>query len=117
MARRVFQLLLLSVLFVPAAYAQQFYQWKDQKGRWNFSDFPPAGVTQENVKVIFYPPGVSNGSDPYHQGYREGYNLGFEEGYKEYYKKRYEQGRQQGYKEGYRAWRADSPSRGSSSSP
>ena len=107
MIKRVWCFLLLSVFFVPAVSAQLFYQWRDNQGRWNFSDNPPSGVTGENVKVIFYPPSASTSRDPYHQGYREGYDLGYEQGYKDYFKKRFEQGRQEGYKEGYQAWRTE----------
>jgi len=34
----------LVVLFAQSALAQQFYKWKDQKGEWHYSDFPPSGA-------------------------------------------------------------------------
>jgi len=39
----------LAVLFAQSALAQQFYKWKDQKGQWHYSDFPPSGVTAEKL--------------------------------------------------------------------
>ncbi len=39
----------LAVLFAQSALAQQFYKWKDQKGQWHYSDFPPSGVTVEKL--------------------------------------------------------------------
>jgi len=39
----------LAVLFAQSALAQQFYKWKDQKGQWRYSDFPPSGVTAEKL--------------------------------------------------------------------
>jgi len=107
MTKRFLFLLFLLVLYASAASAQQFYQWKDKKGLWNLSDSRPAGVREEKVKVIFYPPGALMSGDPYNRGYREGYSLGYEQGYKEYYKRRYEVGRKQGYREGYQAWRSE----------
>jgi hypothetical protein len=107
MAKRFLLLLFLVVMFAPSAWAQQFYQWKDRKGLWNFSNNRPAGVTEEQVKIRFYPPTPVTSGDPYNRGYQEGYGLGYQQGYKEYYKKRYEEGREQGFKEGYHAWRSE----------
>ena len=107
MARRVLFLFLFLILFASVASAQQFYQWKDRKGLWNFSNNRPAGVTEKQVKVIFYPPTPLTSGDPYNHGYQEGYSLGYQQGYKEYYKRRYEKGRKQGFKEGYHAWRSE----------
>jgi hypothetical protein len=39
----------LAVLFAQSALAQQFYKWKDEKGQWHYSDFPPSGVTAEKL--------------------------------------------------------------------
>ena len=39
----------LAVLFAQSALAQQFYKWKDQKGQWHYSDFPPPGVIAEKL--------------------------------------------------------------------
>jgi hypothetical protein len=39
----------LAVLFAQSALAQQFYKWKDEKGQWYYSDFPPSGVTAEKL--------------------------------------------------------------------
>jgi hypothetical protein len=39
----------LAVLFAQSALAQQFYKWKDKKGQWHYSDFPPSGVTAEKL--------------------------------------------------------------------
>ena len=107
MAKRVLFLFLFLILFASVASAQQFYQWKDRKGLWNFSNNRPAGVTEKQVKVIFYPPTPLTSGDPYNRGYQEGYSLGYQRGYKEYYKRRYEEGRNQGFKEGYHAWRSE----------
>ncbi len=107
MTKRILFLLFLLVLYASAASAQQFYQWKDKKGLWNFSNNRPAGVTEKKVKVIFYPPTPLTSGDPYNRGYQEGYSLGYQQGYKEYYKRRYEEGRKQGFKEGYHAWRSE----------
>ena len=41
----------LVVLFAQSALAQQFYKWKDQKGEWHYSDFPPSGVTAEKLEI------------------------------------------------------------------
>jgi|SoiMetStandDraft_2_1073263.scaffolds.fasta_scaffold09359_3 uncharacterized protein DUF4124 len=41
----------LVVLFAQSALAQQFYKWKDQKGEWHYSDFPPSGVTAEKLGI------------------------------------------------------------------
>jgi hypothetical protein len=41
----------LAVLFAQSALAQQFYRWKDEKGQWHYSDFPPSGVTAEKMKI------------------------------------------------------------------
>jgi len=107
MARRVLFLFLFLILFVSVASAQQYYQWKDRKGLWNFSNNRPAGVIEEQVKVIFYPPTPLTSGDPYNRGYQEGYGLGYQQGYQEYYKRRYDEGRKQGFKEGYQAWRSE----------
>ncbi len=106
MAKRFLILLFLVILFAPSASAQQFYQWKDRKGLWNFSNNRPGGVTEEKIKVRFYPPTPLTSGDPYNRGYQEGYSLGYQQGYKEYYKRRYEEGRKQGFKEGYQAWKS-----------
>ena len=107
MIKSIFGLLFLLGVWVPVLSAQQFFQWKDQKGRWNFSDSRPADVTAENVNVIFYPPATLGTQDPYSDGYREGFNSGYEQGYRDYYKRQFEQGRQEGYKEGYGAWKSE----------
>ena len=39
----------LAVLFAQSVLAQQFYKWKDEKGQWHYSDFPPSGVTAEKL--------------------------------------------------------------------
>ncbi len=106
MARRVLFLFLFLILFASVASAQQFYQWKDRKGLWSFSNNRPAGVTKEKIKVIFYPPTPLTSGDPYNRGYEEGYGLGYQQAHKEYYKRRYEEGRKRGFKEGYQAWRS-----------
>ena len=41
----------LAVLFAQSALAQQFYKWKDEKGQWHYSDFPPSGVTAEKMET------------------------------------------------------------------
>jgi hypothetical protein len=107
MAKRFILILFLVVMFAPVAWAQQFYQWKDRRGLWNFSNNRPAGVTEENIKIKFYPPTPHTTGDPYNHGYQEGFSLGYQQGYKEYYKKRYEEGRNQGFKEGYHAWSSE----------
>ena len=47
---RQLRLVVLAVLFAQSALAQQFYKWKDQKGQWHYSDFPPSGVTAERME-------------------------------------------------------------------
>jgi hypothetical protein len=42
-------LVFLAVFFAQPALAQEFYKWKDQKGQWYYSDFPPSGVTAEKL--------------------------------------------------------------------
>jgi hypothetical protein len=42
--------LVLAVLFAQSALAQQIYKWKDEKGQWHYSDFPPSGVTAERME-------------------------------------------------------------------
>jgi Domain of unknown function (DUF4124) len=42
-------LVVLAVFFTQLASAQQIYKWKDEKGQWYYSDFPPSGVTVEKV--------------------------------------------------------------------
>jgi Domain of unknown function (DUF4124) len=42
-------LVFLAVFFAQPALAQEFYKWKDQKGQWHYSDFPPSGVTAEKL--------------------------------------------------------------------
>ncbi len=58
----------LAVLFAQSALAQQFYKWKDQKGQWHYSDFPPSGRWRNWEPVILlkhwrynrpFPPPVS----------------------------------------------------------
>jgi len=44
------KLLLLLVLCAPASYAE-VYQWKDQYGRLQFSDRPPAGTNAQPIPV------------------------------------------------------------------
>jgi hypothetical protein len=41
----------LAVFFAHSALAQQFYKWKDQKGQWHYSDFPPSGVKAEKLVI------------------------------------------------------------------
>jgi hypothetical protein len=43
-------LVFLAVFFAQPALAQEFYKWKDQKGQWHYSDFPPSGVTAERME-------------------------------------------------------------------
>ncbi|NVK40873.1 MAG: DUF4124 domain-containing protein [Oceanospirillaceae bacterium] len=40
------------LLFVAgtSALAEQVYRWKDESGKWHFSDVPPKGVNAESVK-------------------------------------------------------------------
>jgi hypothetical protein len=49
----------LAVLFAQSALAQQFYRWKDEKGQWHYSDFPPSGVTAEKMETVDIPQSVS----------------------------------------------------------
>jgi hypothetical protein len=44
-------LVVLAVLFSHLALAQQIYKWKDEKGRWHYSDFLPSGVTAEKLET------------------------------------------------------------------
>src|SRR5262245_60108606 len=41
----------LAVLFVQGASAQQIYKSKDEKGQWYYSDFLPIGITAEKVEI------------------------------------------------------------------
>ncbi|HSE88887.1 MAG TPA: DUF4124 domain-containing protein [Candidatus Binatia bacterium] len=41
----------LAIFFAHSALAQQFYKWKDEKGQWHYSDFPPSGVTAEKLVI------------------------------------------------------------------
>jgi uncharacterized protein DUF4124 len=43
-------LVFLAVFFAQPVLAQEFYKWKDQKGQWHYSDFPPSGVTAERME-------------------------------------------------------------------
>ena len=52
MNSRFTSVLVLLVLFIPVALAQQIYKWKDKKGQWHFSDHPPAEVRAEKVKGL-----------------------------------------------------------------
>lgn len=40
-----------TILFVHIAAAQEVFKWKDEKGQWYFSNFPPSGVRTEKVKT------------------------------------------------------------------
>lgn len=42
-------LVFMAVFFAQPALAQEFYKWKDEKGLWHYSDFPPSGVTAEKL--------------------------------------------------------------------
>ncbi len=103
--------LLLTVLFllgsVSPLWSQQFYQWKDGRGLWNFSNNRPAGIAPDQVKVKFYPPSSFSSGDPYNRGYQDGFSQGYEKGFKEFYERRYEEGRKEGFKEGYHAWSSE----------
>jgi Domain of unknown function (DUF4124) len=46
-----FLFVVLAVLSTQLALAQQIYQWKDEEGRWHYSDLPPSGVTAEKVET------------------------------------------------------------------
>ncbi len=52
MSARSTSILVLLVLFSSIGFAQQIYKWKDNKGQWHFSDYPPAEVRAEKVKGI-----------------------------------------------------------------
>ncbi len=107
MAKQIIFVVFFLLLSAVVASAQQFYQWKDGKGLWNYSNNRPAGVTEEQVKVRFYPPTPLASGDPFNHGYQEGYTLGYQQGHKEFYERRYEEGRKQGFNEGYHAWRSE----------
>ena len=49
MANGLISFFVLLVFLAPASLAQQIYKWKDEKGRWHFSNAPPAGITVEKV--------------------------------------------------------------------
>jgi membrane-associated protease RseP (regulator of RpoE activity) len=49
MANRFISLVVFLVILAPAAMGQQIYKWKDEKGRWHFSNAPPAGITVKKV--------------------------------------------------------------------
>ncbi len=49
MANRFISLVVFLVFLAPAALAQQIYKWKDEMGRWHFSNAPAAGITVEKV--------------------------------------------------------------------
>jgi hypothetical protein len=49
MATKRVLIVVLAVFFTQLAWAQQFYKWKDEKGQWHYSDFPPSGVRAEKV--------------------------------------------------------------------
>ena len=51
-SRNLILVALLLVLIAPAALAQLIYKWKDKKGQWHFSDYPPAEVKAEKVKGL-----------------------------------------------------------------
>ncbi len=73
MAKQIIFVVFFLLLSAVVASAQQFYQWKDGKGLWNYSNNRPAGVTEEQVKVRFYPPTPLASGDPFNHGYQEGY--------------------------------------------
>ena len=39
----------LVILFSSTAFAQQIYKWRDGKGQWHFTNFPPPGTAAEKV--------------------------------------------------------------------
>ena len=49
----------LAVFFAHSALAQQFYKWKDQKGQWHYSDFPPSEVMAQKMETVDIPQSVS----------------------------------------------------------
>lgn len=65
MAIRFLSVVVLIVLFIPTASAQQIFKWKDEKGKWHFSDTPPPGVTAEKVRGLDISPKSSPATSPY----------------------------------------------------
>ena len=45
MAIRYLSLVMILILLAPVALAQQIYIWKDEKGRWQYSNYQPPGVS------------------------------------------------------------------------
>ncbi len=67
MAIRFLSVVVLIVFFAPTGSAQQFFKWKDKKGKWHFSDTPPRRVTAEKVRGLDISPKSSPATSPYNK--------------------------------------------------
>ncbi len=64
MVSRLLFLAALLVLLTSSSLAQDIYKWKDEKGKWHFSNFPPSGREVERLKVRRTAPKLPPGKSP-----------------------------------------------------